>query len=296
MNCKIIDCKKLASELNKKIASRVIDLEVNYNLKPALAIIQVGNNQASSIYIENKINKCKELGIKSYFFHFPENIDEDTLIAKIESLNKNNDVHGIITQLPLPKSIETSKIVNSINPLKDVDGFHPENVGKMTLGYPSMYPCTPQACLLIIKSVTQNLVGRKVVVLGRSNIVGKPLALLLLKENCSVTILHSKSLNIDQECSNADILIAAVGQKHLVKSHWIKTGAIIIDVGINPEIIDNQRICFGDVDFEDVSSKSCFITPVPGGVGPLTISMLLKNTLIAACNQNNLIFDEQSLN
>ena len=227
------------------------------------------------MYVSNKENKAKEVGIKSEVIRYPETISEKEILDKIKSLNKDGEVTGILVQLPLPKQISQKKIINTIDPKKDVDGFNPLNVGNLASGYEGIVPCTPLGCIKLIKSVEENLTGLHAVIIGRSNLNGKPMAQLLLKENCTVTILHSKSRDIKNECKRADILVAAVGIANLVQSDWVKKDCIVIDVGINK--LGDQIV--GDVKFDDVKSKAKAITPVPGGVGPMTIACLLSNTL-----------------
>ena len=235
----------------------------------------VGEDPASKIYVKNKEKFAKEIGINSEVIRYSENVDEKVVLDKIKELNKNKKVSGILVQLPLPKHINKRKIIETILPSKDVDGFHPVNVGNLSLGYESNIPCTPMGCYLLLKKAEKNLSGKHAVVIGRSNLNGKPMAQLLLKENCTVTITHSKTKNLKAECNRADIIIAAVGKPKLVKSDWVKKGAIVIDVGINKT--DSGII--GDVDFEEVSKVAKAITPVPGGVGPMTIACLLNNTI-----------------
>ena len=240
-----------------------------------MTVILVGEDAPSKIYVKNKEKSAKEIGLKSEIIKYPNTIDEKIVLNKIHELNKDDSVSGILVQLPLPKHINTKKIIDAINPDKDVDGFHPKNVGNLSSGHESPVPCTPQGCLILIKSIEPNLSGKKAVVLGRSNLNGKPMTQLLLNENCTVTIAHSKTKNLKEECLKADILVVAVGIPKLVKGDWVKKDSIVIDVGINK----TEKGIIGDVDFAQASKFAKAITPVPGGVGPMTIACLLKNTI-----------------
>ena len=270
----IIDGKKISENLISEIKKEVLKIKKKGN-PPGLSVILIGEYPASQIYVKNKEKKAREAGINSEVIRYPKDISEKEVLEKINQLNNNSKVSGILVQLPLPGHINKERIINSILPSKDVDGFHPINVGNLSSGVESIVPCTPLGCLLLIKSVEKNLTGKHAVILGRSNLNGKPMAQLLLKENCTVLITHSKTKNLKEECSKADILIAAVGVANLVKKDWVKDGSIIIDVGINKQ---GDKIV-GDVSFEEVKDKVKAITPVPGGVGPMTIACLLKNTL-----------------
>ena len=274
----IIDGKKIAAELRDKIKS---DIKKLPNNKPGLTVILIGEHPASQIYVRNKEKFSNEVVINSSVLRFDENIYEEDLKNEIRKLNDNTNVHGILVQLPLPKHISQKDIIQSIDPNKDVDGFHPINVGNLSSGNDAMVPCTPLGCYYLIKKVIPNLSGLNAVVIGRSNINGKPMAQLLLKENCTVTIVHSKTKNIEEICKNGDIIIAAVGKAKMVKSDWVKDTAIIIDVGINRIEINGKNKIVGDVDFDDIQDKVKGISPVPGGVGPMTIACLLENTLKA---------------
>ncbi len=238
-------------------------------------MILVGDFAPSQIYVKNKEKNSKEVGINSEVIRYPKDVSEKEVLEKIKKLNRSKDVSGILVQLPLPKQISKEKIINAISPLKDVDGFHPINVGNLASGYKAIAPCTPLGCLFLIKKVVKNLSGQHAVILGRSNLNGKPMAQLLLRENCTVTIVHSKTKNLKDECQKADILVAAVGVANLVKGDWVKKDSIVIDVGINK--VGDKIV--GDVKFNEVKDKVKAITPVPGGVGPMTIACLLKNTL-----------------
>ena len=271
----IIDGKKVAADLRGDLKKKVADLKSTYHAVPGLTVILVGEDPPSKIYVKNKEKSAIEVGIKSEIIRYPENIEEKVLLDKIKELNGNNKVSGILVQLPLPKHIDKRKVIETIVPDKDVDGFHPMNVGNLSSGYNSNIPCTPLGCYLLLKKVEKNLNGKHAVVIGRSNLNGKPMIQLLLKENCTVTITHSKTKDLRAECSRADIIIAAVGRPKLVKRDWVKKDAIVIDVGINKT--DNGLV--GDVDFDEVSKVAKAITPVPGGVGPMTIACLLSNTV-----------------
>ena len=271
----IIDGKKTAADLRSNLKNEVDNLKKKFNRVPGLTVILIGEYAPSKIYVRNKEKSAVEIGLKSEIIKYPDTVDEKTVLEKISELNKDENVSGILVQLPLPKHINNKKIIDAIDPNKDVDGFHPNNVGNLSSGYESSIPCTPLGCHLLIKKIEPNLNGKKAVVLGRSNLNGKPMAQLLLKENCTVTIAHSKTKNLKEECLKADILVVAVGIPKLVKGDWVKKGAIVIDVGINK----TDEGIVGDVDFDEVSKFAKAITPVPGGVGPMTIACLLKNTI-----------------
>ena len=270
-----IDGKKTAAVLREKLKEKVSKLKSTYNAVPGLTVILVGEDSPSQIYVKNKEKSANEVGIKSEVVRYPEKVEEKVVLDKIKELNDNNEVSGILVQLPLPKHIDKRKVIETINPSKDVDGFHPMNVGNLSSGYESSIPCTPLGCYLLIKNIEKNLNGKHAVIIGRSNLNGKPMAQLLLKENCTVTITHSKTKDLKAECARADIIIAAVGRPKLVKADWVKKDAIVIDVGINKT--DSGLV--GDVDFDGVSKVAKAITPVPGGVGPMTIACLLSNTV-----------------
>ena len=271
----IIDGIAQAKELKNKVKSEILKYKKNSKLLPKLSVILVGDYLPSQIYVKNKEKAAAEVGVNSEIIRYSSDIEESKILSKIDQLNFDNKVSGILVQLPLPSHIDKKKIINLIDPNKDVDGFNPINVGNLASGYDGIVPCTPLGCLKLIKSVEKNLSGKHVVIIGRSNLNGKPMAQLMLKENCSVTIAHSKTIDIKSECLRADILIAAAGVPALVKEDWVKEKTIIIDVGINKV---NGKI-IGDVDFEKLKSKVRAITPVPGGVGPMTIACLLDNTL-----------------
>jgi len=271
----IIDGKKTAAELREQLKKKITELKSTYNAVPGLTVILVGEDVPSKIYVKNKEKFAKEVGMNSRVIRYPENIKEMELLNKINELNKDDKVSGILVQLPLPKHIDKRKVIETIDYKKDVDGFHPVNVGNLSSGYDSSIPCTPLGCTLLLKKVEKNLSGKHAVVIGRSNLNGKPMTQLLLKENCTVTITHSKTKDLKAECLKADIIIAAVGIPKLVKGDWVKKDAIVIDVGINKT--DSGIV--GDVDFDQVSKVARAITPVPGGVGPMTIACLLSNTV-----------------
>ena len=271
----IIDGKKEAQLLRDEIKKEIDSLKSKNNKIPSLTVILIGDFVPSQIYVKNKERNAKEVGINSDIIRYAKDVSEQEVLKKIKELNNNEAVSGILVQLPLPPQINKEKIINAINPLKDVDGFHPINVGNLSSGYNATVPCTPLGCLLLIKKIEPNLSGKHAIIIGRSNLNGKPMAQLLLKENCTVTIVHSKTKDLKTECLKADILVAAVGVPNLVKSDWVKKDSIVIDVGINK--VGDKIV--GDVEFETVKEKVKAITPVPGGVGPMTIACLLKNTL-----------------
>jgi methylenetetrahydrofolate dehydrogenase (NADP+) / methenyltetrahydrofolate cyclohydrolase len=271
----LIDGKKIAAELREELKQEVIELKAKYNKIPGLTVILIGDMAPSQIYVRNKEKSANEVGLKSEVIRYPEAVEEKTVLDKIEELNKDENISGILVQLPLPKHIDKQKVIETILPGKDVDGFHPMNVGNLSSGYESSVPCTPLGCYLMIKKIEPNLSGKKAVMIGRSNLNGKPMAQLLLKENCTVTITHSKTKDLKAECLKADIIVAAVGIPELVKVDWVKKDAIVIDVGINK----TDKGIVGDVAFDEVSKVAKALTPVPGGVGPMTIACLLKNTI-----------------
>ncbi len=285
----IIDGKKFAQELRNEIKKEIESIKKTRNTTPGLTVVLVGNHTPSEIYVRNKELSAKEVGITSEVIRFESSITEEKLIEVIHGLNKDKKVHGILVQLPLPPHINGSKIIEEIDPKKDVDGFHPVNVGNLSSGKDSLVPCTPLGSYLLIKNVQKNLTGLEALIIGRSNLNGKPMAQLLLKEDCTVTIGHSKTKNLKELCQKADIVVAAVGRANLVKGDWVKEGAIVIDVGINREEDKTEKKGYkivGDVEFDSVVKKARAITPVPGGVGPMTIACLLNNTLKAFKNIN----------
>ncbi len=271
----LIDGKKEAANLREELKKEVSLLKTKYNKVPGLTVILIGDLAPSQIYVRNKEKSAKEVGLKSEIVKYPDSVEEITILKKIDELNKDETVSGILVQLPLPKHINKKKVIEAIIPEKDVDGFHPMNVGNLSSGYESSVPCTPLGCYLLIKKIEPNLSGKKAVVIGRSNLNGKPMTQLLLKENCTVTITHSKTKDLKGECLKGDIVVAAVGIPELVKGDWIKKDSIVIDVGINK----TEKGIVGDVAFNEVSKIAKAITPVPGGVGPMTIACLLKNTI-----------------
>ena len=299
MATSIIDGKDYASRLRGKLKIAVNDLKDKYNITPGLAVVLVGNDPASEIYVRNKGIQTKEAGMNSFEYRLPESTSEDDLLAKVEQLNADKSVNGILVQFPVPKHMEQQKIIERILPSKDVDGLHPVNSGYLASGLKGLVPCTPQGASLLIKDSLPSLSGLHAVIVGRSNLVGKPIAQLLLKENCTVTICHSRTKNLKEVCLSADILVAAVGIPEMVKGDWVKDGAVVIDVGINrlpaPEKGEGKTKLVGDVDFDEAGKKSSAITPVPGGVGPMTIACLLLNTLAATCSQNNIDFSDFEL-
>ena len=288
----IIDGKEISKKLREELNKEIKDLKKKYNAVPGLAVVQVGNVAASSVYVKAKTKSAKEVGIEVIDHHLEESISEEELLNLIEELNTQNNVSGILVQLPLPKHMNEQLILDSINPDKDADGFHPLNVGKLSIASHNdenlLIPCTPYGCLLMLKGLNIELAGKNAVVVGRSNIVGKPMAQLLIKESCTVTVAHSKTKDLPGVCQNADIVVAAVGRPKMIKGEWIKKGAIVIDVGINRiEVeIDGERKnkLVGDVDYKEAEKNASAITPVPGGVGPMTIACLLRNTTIAFKN------------
>ena len=289
---KIIDGKSFAADLRARVAEEISKIKQAHGLTPGLAVVLVGEDPASQVYVRNKAQQTKEAGMASFEHRLDVTTPEADLLALIETLNTDTTVHGILVQLPLPEHIDENKVLSAINPDKDVDGFHLMNVGRLWTGGESLVPCTPYGCLLMLKAELGDLTGKRALILGRSNIVGKPMAALLLQESCTVSIAHSRTEDLPARCREADILVAAVGRPLMVKSDWIKPGATVIDVGINridaPERGDGKTRLVGDVDFEGALSVAAAITPVPGGVGPMTIACLLRNTVVAACRQSAL--------
>ena len=271
----LIDGKKEAAKLREELKQEVLGLKNNFKKVPGLTVILIGEMAPSQIYVRNKEKSAREVGLKSEGIKYPEIIEEKIVLEKIKELNKDDTVSGILVQLPLPKHIDKQKVIETISPHKDVDGLHPMNVGNLSSGYQGSIPCTPLGCYLLIKNVEPNLTGKKAVMIGRSNLNGKAMAQLLLQEDCTVTITHSKTKNLKAECLAADIIVAAVGITELVKGDWVKKDAIVIDVGINK----TEKGIVGDVAFDEVSKVAKALTPVPGGVGPMTIACLLKNTI-----------------
>jgi len=289
----LINGKEIAQDLRNELKQEIDSLKIKTGRVPGLAVVQVGNVAASSVYVKAKTKSAKEVGIEVIDHQLPEETTEEELLQIVNTLNNQNNVNGILVQLPLPKNINEQLVLDSIQPDKDADGFHPLNVGKLSIASHNdenlLIPCTPYGCLIMLKSLEIDLSGKDAVVIGRSNIVGKPMTQLLLKESCTVTIAHSRTKNIEEICKKADIVIAAVGKPKMVKGDWIKKGAIVIDVGINRITVEvegeTKNKLVGDVDFNEASKNASAITPVPGGVGPMTIACLLRNTTIAFKNK-----------
>ena len=290
MSAILIDGKAFAEKLVGNVGVAVQGLSETYSFKPGLAVVLVGENPASEVYVKNKVKQTNNSGMVSIEHRLPEETSEEDLLSLVKDLNIDEKIDGILVQLPLPDHINENSIINSISPSKDVDGFSIPNVGLLSTSGKGLIPCTPLGCLLLLKDQLGDLTGKNAVIIGRSNIVGKPMAQLLIKESCTVTIAHSKTKNLENICRNADILVAAVGRPHFVKDDWVKDGAVVIDVGINrlPPEGDKKGRLVGDVDFENVSKIASAITPVPGGVGPMTIACLLRNTVTAACKRRNI--------
>ena len=288
----IIDGKKFSQTLRDKVKNCVDLIKEEKGITPGLAVILIGEDPASQVYVRNKGKQTIEVGMNSYEHKLDASTSSEVLLNLIKKLNKDANVHGILCQLPLPKHLNEKEVINSIDPEKDVDGFHISNVGLLNTGQKSMIPCTPLGCLLLLKDRIGNLSGKSAVIVGRSNIVGKPMANLLLQENCTVTIAHSKTVNIESICAQADIIVAAVGRPEMIKKEWVKQGATVIDVGINRVIkkVDGveKTVLVGDVCFSDMAGVAAGVTPVPGGVGPMTIACLLANTVTASYRSQGL--------
>lgn len=284
MTARIIDGKAIAADLRARVAAEVQRLRAEHQLEPGLAVVLVGENPASAVYVRSKAKQTQEAGMRSFDHRLPALVSENDLLALVAKLNADPAVHGILVQLPLPKQVESRKILSAIDPAKDVDGFHPVNAGRLATGLPALVPCTPLGCIVLAKTVHRSLEGMEAVIVGRSNIVGKPLIQLLLAENATVTVAHSKTRDLPEVCRRADVLFAAVGRPEMVRGDWIKPGATVVDVGINRIAgADGRSRIVGDVAFTEASDVAGAITPVPGGVGPMTIACLLANTLRAAC-------------
>ena len=285
-----IDGKAIAAQLRQRIGAAVTTLKQQHNLTPGLAVVLVGEDAASQVYVRNKGIATKEAGMRSLEFRMPADTTQEDLLAQVEALNNDPEVHGILVQFPVPDQISQQAVIDTISPDKDVDGLHPQNAGRLVSGLPALTPCTPTGSVILAKQTLGDLTGKHAVVIGRSNLVGKPVAQLLLNENCTVTIAHSRTKDLAAECRRADILIAAVGIAEMVQGAWVKPGACVIDVGINrvPGAEAGKTRLVGDVDFAAASTHAGHITPVPGGVGPMTIACLLRNTLMAACRQAGL--------
>ena len=290
---KLINGKEIAQNLRNTLKKEIENIKSKTEKVPGLAVVQVGEVAASNVYVKAKTKSAKEVGFEVIDHHLIEQTSEEELLQLVMNLNKQENVNGILVQLPLPDHINEQVILDSIHPDKDADGFHPLNVGKLSIASHNdqnlLIPCTPYGCIIMLKSLEINLSGKNAVVIGRSNIVGKPMAQLLLKESCTVTIAHSKTQNLEEVCQNADIVVAAVGRPEMVKGSWIKNGAIVIDVGINRIEVningENKNRLVGDVDFKEAEKNASAITPVPGGVGPMTIACLLRNTTVAFKNK-----------
>ncbi len=279
----ILDGKKIAAEIRQEIKKETEKIFQEKSIKPGLAVIIVGDDPASAIYVRNKEKAAQEVGFKSVVKRYPADTTQEELLNAVDEINNDEQIHGMIVQLPLPKHLNEKEVINRIKPAKDVDGLHPVSIGALTIGDKGLVSCTPKGCIRLIKETGIDISGKKAVVIGRSNMVGKPAALLLLQENATVTICHSRTKDLKKELEDADIIVAAVGVPNLVQGEMVKEGAVVIDVGINRSE-DGKLV--GDVDFDSVSEKAGFITPVPGGVGPMTIAMLLSNTLEAFKNGN----------
>jgi methylenetetrahydrofolate dehydrogenase (NADP+)/methenyltetrahydrofolate cyclohydrolase len=284
MTAKIIDGKTIAAELRGKVKAEVTRLSTKHGLMPGLAVVLAGNNPASQSYVGSKAKATKEAGMRSFDHRLQESVSHADLLGLVQKLNADPAVHGILVQLPLPKQIDAQAVLDAIDPAKDVDGFHPVNAGRLASGLPALAPCTPLGCIMLAKTVHPSLAGMDAVVIGRSNIVGKPVMQLLLAENATVTVTHSKTRDLPAVCRRADLLVAAIGRPEMVRGDWIKPGATVIDVGINrvPGVNGKSRLV-GDVNFGEASQVAGAITPVPGGVGPMTIACLMVNTVRAAC-------------
>jgi len=285
----VIDGKAFAAKLRERIADAVQQLGDEHGVKPGLAVVLVGEDPASQVYVRNKAKQTVEVGMDSIEHKLPADTSEEDLLALVERLNEDPAINGILVQLPLPQQIDESQVINAIHVDKDVDGFHIQNVGRLSIGEDSLVPCTPAGCIMLLKDHLGDLSGKNAVIVGRSNIVGKPVSILLLRENCTVTIAHSKTRDLPAVCRQADIVVAAVGVPELVKGDWIKPGATVVDVGINRVAGDDgKNRLTGDVDYQSAVQVADAVTPVPGGVGPMTIACLLRNTVIAACRQNDI--------
>ncbi|MCH1522839.1 MAG: bifunctional methylenetetrahydrofolate dehydrogenase/methenyltetrahydrofolate cyclohydrolase FolD [Arenicellales bacterium] len=289
---KKIDGKAFAVGLRERVGKAVAQLQQDHGLVPGLAVVLVGEDPASQVYVRNKGKQTLEAGMRSFEHKLSDATSETELLVLIDQLNADPDVHGILVQLPLPDQIDSHAVINAINPDKDVDGFHLINVGRLSTGAPGLVPCTPLGCLTLLKDELGDLSGKNAVVVGRSNIVGKPMASLLLAESCTVTIAHSRTKDLADVCRGADILVAAVGRSEMIPGEWVKPGATVIDVGINRvEGAEGKTRLVGDVDYASVEAVAGAVTPVPGGVGPMTIACLLRNTVQAACAANGISFD-----
>jgi methylenetetrahydrofolate dehydrogenase (NADP+)/methenyltetrahydrofolate cyclohydrolase len=288
VSARVIDGAAIAADLRARVAAAVADLS-GQDVTPGLAVVLVGENPASQVYVRNKARQTVEAGMRSFDHTLSADVSEGALLDLIARLNADPAVDGILVQLPLPPQIDTQKVIEAIDPEKDVDGFHPVNAGRLMTGVPGLAPCTPLGCLMLIRSVRPDIAGSDAVVVGRSNIVGKPMAQLLIAESCTVTVAHSRTRDLPDVCRRADILVAAVGRPEMIRGDWIKPGAVVIDVGINrvpnPAAGEGKTRLVGDVAFAEAKETASAITPVPGGVGPMTIACLLRNTVEAACRR-----------
>ena len=282
---KLIDGKQVSANVKEQVRQETEALFQKYSKKPGLAVVIVGNDPASRVYVNNKKKACETVGFQSFEYALPEDTTQEELLALVETLNADKNVNGILVQLPVPKQIDDKAIINAISAEKDVDAFHPENVGRIMIGEYAFLPCTPAGVMELIDSTGTEISGKRCVVIGRSNIVGKPMAMLLLHRSGTVTICHSRTQNLAEITREADILVAAVGKANFVTGDMVKEGAVVIDVGMNR--LENGKLC-GDVNFAEVEPKASYITPVPGGVGPMTIAMLMKNTITAFKTQNQI--------
>jgi methylenetetrahydrofolate dehydrogenase (NADP+)/methenyltetrahydrofolate cyclohydrolase len=285
---RLIDGAAIAAGIRRRVARQAAALAVDHGVTPGLTVILVGNDPASEIYVRTKLKHAAEAGISSRDLRLPSEITQAALLDEIAALNADPAVDGILVQMPLPSHIDADAITEAVDPQRDVDGFHPLNVGHLTAGRPALTPCTPRGCIILLRETLGELAGLNALVLGRSNIVGKPMALLLLRENCTVTVAHSRSRDLPSLCRGADIVVAAIGRPEFVRGVWLKPGATVIDVGINRVERDGKRGIVGDVAFAEARSVAGAITPVPGGVGPMTIACLLENTLHAACRRRGI--------
>ena len=289
MTAQIIDGKEASARLKDAVAAAVADLKAKHGIVPGLATVLVGEDPASQVYVASKQKSAHALGMNSVQHTLAGDVSEAEVLALIRTLNADPAVHGILVQLPVPKHIDSFKVITTTSPAKDVDGLHPESAGRLVAGGEALVPCTPMGCVMMAKDVLGDLTGLHAVVVGRSNLVGKPVAHLLLNENCTVTIAHSRTKDLAAVCRTADILVAAVGRKEMIRGNWIKPGATVIDVGINRVPVDGgKNKLYGDVNFAEASEVAAFITPVPGGVGLMTVACLMVNTLKACCTQNGI--------
>lgn len=291
MSAQLIDGKAAAARVLAEVAADVAVLKAQ-GIEPALAVVLIGDDPASQVYVRNKVLRANEVGIRSLEYRLGADASAEAVLEVVAGLNADASVNGILVQLPLPAHIDETRVLQAIDPAKDVDGFHSENVGGLSQGRPVLTPCTPAGCMRLLRDTLGDLSGKHAVVVGRSNIVGKPMAALLLAANCSVTVLHSRSVKPEKLCGQADIVVAAVGRPRMIGADWIKPGAVVIDVGINRIDEDGRSRLVGDVDFDAVLPVASAITPVPGGVGPMTIAMLMHNTLLAARQQHGLSAQE----